>query len=60
MKEISLNEFCANSEAILRGAALDDEFVRVRVGKESAAVIINEDEWNILMEALAIVLKERD
>ncbi|WP_418232417.1 hypothetical protein [Butyricicoccus sp.] len=52
MNEISFEQFKQNAESVMRGAASGDRFTAVRMDS-GKAVIISEDEWNILREGFA-------
>lgn len=52
MNEISFEQFKQNAESVMRDAANGDRFTAVRMDS-GKAVIISEDEWNILREAFA-------
>ena len=53
MKTISMNELKQNIDSILINAASGNEYVKVRVGKEISAIIIDEAEWKIMCDAFA-------
>lgn len=55
MLEISTIEFLSDPEKYLLGAAVNDDFVKVR-SKAGNAVIISEAEWNVYRDALKAVL----
>ena len=55
MLEVSTKEFLSAPEKYLLGAAVNDDFVKVR-SKAGNAVIISEAEWSVCMEALKAVL----
>lgn len=52
MNEISFEQFKQNAESVMRDAASGDRFTAVRMDS-GKAVIISEDEWNILREGFA-------
>lgn len=55
MKEMSLKEFLENSESVIREAACNGDFTSVKVG-EGKAVIISEEEWKIMCQALNMLI----
>lgn len=55
MLEISTKEFLFDAEKYLLGAAVNDDFVKVR-SKAGNAVIISEAEWNIMRDAFKTLL----
>lgn len=55
MPEKNISEFLANAEALIIGAATNDDFVKIKTPK-GTAVLISESEWNILIEAMKQVI----
>ena len=55
MKTISMNELKQNIDSILINVASGNEYVKVRVGKEISAIIIDEAEWKIMCDAFALL-----
>ena len=55
MKELKLNEFLDGADDFIKNAALGDEFYMVQTGTGNA-VIISEDEYKILTDALRVTL----
>lgn len=55
MKEKTIQEFVSNAEDLVRGAALYDDFVKINTG-DSNAILVSEAEWNIMVDALKMVL----
>lgn len=55
MKEVTSQTFIANVEKLLADVFENDEFLKIRT-KYGNAVLISEDEWNILTDALRVVL----
>ena len=55
MKEMSLKEFLANPESVIKEAAVNGDFTTVKVGK-CKAVIISEEEWKIMRQALNLLI----
>ena len=55
MKEVTSQTFIANVEKLLADVFENDEFLKIRT-KHGNAVLISEDEWNILTDALRVVL----
>lgn len=55
MPEKNISEFLANAEALIIGAAANDDFVKIKIPK-GTAVLISESEWNILIEAMKQVI----
>lgn len=55
MKELTATEFITNARDLLYAAVKDDEFLKIktRVGN---AILINEAEWNIFVDAMKTVL----
>lgn len=56
MKEVTLSEFAKNAENYTVQAVRDDEFLKIRT-KAGNAVLISEEEWNILVDATKLVLE---
>lgn len=56
MKEVTATEFIMDARDFLYAAVKDDEFLKIktRVGN---AVLINEAEWNIMVDAMKAVLQ---
>lgn len=55
MIEKNTQGFIADAEKLLIGAVVDDDFVKIKTSVGNA-VLISEAEWNILCEAMQIVL----
>ena len=55
MIEKSTQEFIADAEKLLIGAVADDDFVKIKT-RAGNAILISEAEWNILRDALQMVL----
>lgn len=55
MLEKTTQEFIADAENLLIGAAVNDDFVKIKTSAGNA-VLISEDEWNIMVEAMKHVL----
>lgn len=55
MPEKTISEFLANAEALIIGAAANDDFVKIKT-PIGTAVLISESEWNILIEAMKQVI----
>ncbi len=56
MNEITFEQFEMDAENIMRAAATGDQFTAVQM-HDGKAIIINEDEWKILRDAFAMLLK---
>ncbi len=56
MLEKSTEEFVADAAALIEGAINDDAFVKIH-SKSGTAVLISEAEWNIVRDALKMVLQ---
>lgn len=56
MKEVTATEFIMDARDLLYAAVKNDEFLKIktRVGN---AVLINEAEWNIMVDAMKVVLQ---
>ena len=54
MLEVPAKEFLSDPEKYLLGAAVNDDFVKVR-GRNGNAVIVSEAEWNIMLDALKML-----
>lgn len=57
MIEKTMQEFLTNAENILIGAAANDDFVKIKTGAGNA-VLISEAEWNVMVDALKVVLHQ--
>lgn len=55
MIEKTAQQFIADAESLLIGAAANDDFVKIHTGAGSA-VLISEAEWNILVDAFKIAI----
>lgn len=55
MLEKTTQEFIADAEQYLIGAAANDDFVKIKTNAGNA-VLISEAEWNILVDAMKVVL----
>ena len=55
MKELSTQEFIAEVEKLLFNAVANGDFLKIKTSAGNA-VLINEDEWNILVDAMKAVL----
>lgn len=55
MLEIAAKEFISDAERYLIGAAVNDEFVKIKTSA-GTAVLISEAEWNVLVGALNILI----
>jgi len=50
MLEKTTEEFIADADNLLIGAAVNDDFVKIKT-RTGNAVLISESEWNILLDA---------
>ena len=55
MLEKTTQEFIADAESLLIGAVTNGDFVKIKTSAGDA-VLINEAEWNILMDAMKTVI----
>lgn len=55
MKELKLNEFLDRSDDFIKNAAIGDDFYMVKTNAGNA-IIISEDEYKILTDALRVTL----
>lgn len=55
MKEIILADFAKDTENYTVQAVQDSEFLKIRT-KAGNAVLISEDEWDILLDAVKLAL----
>ena len=55
MQEKTTQQFLSDAERFLIGAATGTDFVKIKTSAGNA-VLISEDEWNILLEAMKIVM----
>lgn len=55
MLEKAAKEFIVDAERYLIGAAVNDEFVKIKTSA-GTAVLISEAEWNVLVGALNILI----
>ena len=56
MKELTATEFITNARDLLYAAVEDDEFLKIKT-RSGNAILINEAEWNIMVEAIKFVLQ---
>lgn len=55
MLERTLNEFLSDAENLTIGAIVNDDFLTIKTDSGNA-VLISEDEWNILIDAFKMVI----
>lgn len=55
MLEKTMDEFVSDAENLVRGAIVNDDFVKVKT-KDGIAVLISEAEWNIMADAFKMLL----
>ena len=55
MIEKTMKEFLSNAENLMIGAIVNDDFLTIRTDKGNA-VLISENEWNILKDAFKIAI----
>ncbi len=55
MLEKTAQEFIADAENLLIGAAANDDFVKIKT-RAGNAVLISEAEWNIMVDAFKAVM----
>lgn len=55
MIEKTMKEFLSNAENLTIGAIVNDDFLTIRTDKGNA-VLISENEWNILKAAFKIAI----
>lgn len=55
MIEKTLKEFLSDAENLTVGAVINDDFLTIKTDGGNA-VLINEDEWNILRDAFKIAI----
>lgn len=55
MLEKTEKEFISEAENLLKAAATDTDYVKIKTGMGNA-VLISEAEWNILLEALKLAV----
>ena len=59
MKEYTLEELRNNPDIIrevVSNAAVADDFAKIRIGEELAAVVISEREWEMLSDAFVLLI----
>lgn len=56
MLEKTAQQFLSDAERFLIGAATGTDFVKIKTSAGNA-VLISEDEWNILLEAMKLVMQ---
>ena len=56
MLEKTMIEFIDDAEKLIVGAIVNDDFLMIKTDKGNA-VLISEDEWNILVGAFKIAIK---
>ena len=55
MLEKTTQEFLANAEQLLLGAAGNDDFVKIKTSSGNA-VLVSEAEWNIMVDSFKAVI----
>ena len=55
MKELKLNEFLDQADDFITNAALGEEFYSIQT-KAGKAIVISEDEWKMLTDAMRIAM----
>lgn len=55
MLEKTLKEFMEDSEKLIAGAIVNDDFLKIKTDNGNA-VLISEDEWNILLGAFKMAI----
>lgn len=55
IQQMTLQEFMADPESIIKRAAANADFAAVQVGDEKA-IIISEEEWKIMCEAMQLLI----
>ncbi len=55
MIEKTMKEFLSDAENLTVGAVINDDFLTIKTDRGNA-VLINEDEWNILRDAFKITI----
>lgn len=53
MLEKTLSEFCEDTENLVKNTVVLEDFVKIKT-ESGNAVLITEDEWNFLIEALKL------
>lgn len=56
MIEKTTKEFLSDAQNLLIRAATNDEFVKIKTSSGNA-VLISEEEWNLLLEALNLAIQ---
>lgn len=56
MKTYNLDDLRDNLDKIMLNAATGDEFAKIKVNDKLNAIIINEEEWKILCDGLALLI----
>ena len=56
MKELTATEFITNARDLLYSAVEYDEFLKIKT-RSGNAILINEAEWNIMVDAIKAVLQ---
>lgn len=57
MLEKTIQEFVTNAETLVIGAVVNDDFVKIKTEKGNA-VLVNEAEWDILIDAMKTVIAQ--
>lgn len=57
MIEKTIQEFTTNAEKLVIGAVVDDDFVKIKTNKGNA-VLVSEAEWNIMVDAMRMVITQ--
>ncbi len=55
MKELKLNDFLSQADDIINNAAIGEEFYTIQT-KSGKAVVISEDEWKIMTDAMRVAM----
>lgn len=55
MQEKTIQEFISDAENLMIGAVANDDFVKIKT-RAGNAVLISEAEWNVMVDALKVVL----
>ena len=58
MIDISMREFLSDPQTYIKNAAENDDFFTVQT-KSGKAVVISEAEWNIMRDALKLVITHK-
>lgn len=60
MREVFFEEFLKDARRITEEAAIDEEYTKIRLADDTCAVLISQQEWDILVGFMKIALTTED